>query len=256
MKNKGFSKEDFKFFENSILKYTQNFNRFDFVKKQYDWLKLSQKIIPENSFSYLKLIKFNDICGYFMEFIKDEEPKNENDVLSILTAVKQLKNYDYMFEKISYFFTYINYIDKVINDNKDYFENFNIEKYIYLLSKYIKIADKNISFAHGDLTTDNIVKSKNKLILIDPNFRTDIWSSYLLDIAKLYQETFFTKHELQKQIEKNAKEIFNLNKDELMLINLLHISHYIRMIPYLKDKPEILKDRLVNLKYLEELFII
>lgn len=51
------------------------------------------------------------------------------------------------------------------------------------------------SFAHGDLTLENIIIDRNgDLVLIDPNFKRDLFQSYVLDLGKLLQSVHSDYH--------------------------------------------------------------
>lgn len=53
------------------------------------------------------------------------------------------------------------------------------------------------SFAHGDLTLENIIIDRNgDLVLIDPNFKRDLFQSYVLDLGKLLQSAHSDYHRL------------------------------------------------------------
>ena len=53
------------------------------------------------------------------------------------------------------------------------------------------------SFCHGDLTFENVlIESDGTLVLIDPNFKTNLYQSYMLDVGKLLQSTLADYHRI------------------------------------------------------------
>lgn len=254
---KGYSHEKFKTSNTHVFKYTENPERFGFVIRQYEWLKDAQSFFPENSFDYLELIKDKNICGYVMNNIKTEELTIDDapKIINIIDKFTNIKHSEICIYSMNNFKTYSEYVKKVIIKNLDEFTFLDLELYDKLLNKYCDFADKQKSYCHGDFTIDNMLKDKNnnKIILIDPNKRDDLWSSYLLDIAKLYQETFSKRLDLYEEIEKLVKKEFNFSEDEMNFIDLLHVSHYIRMIPYTRKYPEIHRQKIDQLKNLYSL---
>jgi hypothetical protein len=251
---KGFSHEKFKQSDKHVFKYTNDPKRFDFVRNQYEWLRNAKSNMPEYGFVFLTLIQEHDLCGYGMNRILDSKNIEVSDVQKILQGVKLIKDLteDSMFNGDSDFYSYRNYIRKIILKNLDIFDFIDLEYYDNLLSQHTKFANSQISYCHGDLTTDNILKfgATNNLIFIDPNYRDDIWHSYLLDISKLYQETIFTNFKLFEEIKNQSQKLFNLTDEQMKFIDLLHISHYIRMIPYVQKYPELFKTKLARLREL------
>lgn len=53
------------------------------------------------------------------------------------------------------------------------------------------------SFSHGDLTLENIIVENNGgIVLIDPNFKQNLFQSYVLDLGKLLQSVHSDYHRL------------------------------------------------------------
>ena len=53
------------------------------------------------------------------------------------------------------------------------------------------------SFCHGDLTFENVlIESDGTLVLIDPNFKPNLYQSYMLDVGKLLQSTLADYHKV------------------------------------------------------------
>ena len=51
------------------------------------------------------------------------------------------------------------------------------------------------SFSHGDLTLENaLVDTKGSIVLIDPNFKENLFQSYILDLGKLLQSVHSDYH--------------------------------------------------------------
>jgi thiamine kinase-like enzyme len=82
-----------------------------------------------------------------------------------------------------------------------------------LRSEHVSLADSEIvcrtfdfldeieplpsSFSHGDLTLENIIVENNGgIVLIDPNFKKNLFQSYVLDLGKLLQSVHSDYHRL------------------------------------------------------------
>ena len=82
-----------------------------------------------------------------------------------------------------------------------------------LQSEHVTLADSDIvrrtfeildeieplpsSFSHGDLTLENIIVENNGgIVLIDPNFKQNLFQSYVLDLGKLLQSVHSDYHRL------------------------------------------------------------
>jgi hypothetical protein len=68
-----------------------------------------------------------------------------------------------------------------------------------IISKIFKILEKvdplPSSFSHGDLTLENVlVEASGNLVLIDPNFKHNLFQSYVLDLGKLMQSVHSDYH--------------------------------------------------------------
>lgn len=58
-------------------------------------------------------------------------------------------------------------------------------------------SDLPSSFSHGDLTLENVlVENNGRLVLIDPNFKGNLFQSYVLDLGKLLQSVHSDYHRL------------------------------------------------------------
>ena len=58
-------------------------------------------------------------------------------------------------------------------------------------------SDLPSSFSHGDLTLENVIVENNGgIVLIDPNFKQNLFQSYVLDLGKLLQSVHSDYHRL------------------------------------------------------------
>jgi hypothetical protein len=68
--------------------------------------------------------------------------------------------------------------------------------YFFNLVNSLPITLPPPTFSHGDLTLENVIITSgwNELVLIDPNFKSDLFQSYILDFGKLLQSTNSNYH--------------------------------------------------------------
>ena len=244
---KGYSHETFKYGNTHVFKYTEDPKRFGFVERQYEWLKKAQDIIPQHAFTYLKKVNDGKVCGYIMERITPQELQ-VSDIGSIFKAIWELTHTEVTVPKNMHELqTYQKYVTEVVSKNIDDFKFIDVYLFDQEFYKYYELAKIQRSYCHGDMTIDNILKAENgQVIFIDPNYRLDLWQSHYLDVAKLYQETCFNFPELYTEIRDYASK----NRYDLQFLDLLHITHYIRMIPYVKTRPEVYAEKLEKLQIL------
>jgi hypothetical protein len=234
----GLSSENFKKGDTHILKYTNDKSRFAFIEKQYEWLVHAKKHLPEYSFNCLRYIKDDNTTGYLMEYIEPEE-LSVSDVPRIIEGVNKLKEIPIgIGPRYINYHGYVKYVIDIVIKNIDLFAFIDVDLLENELLRYDTPSYHWSSYCHGDLTIDNIIKHKDRIVFIDSNYRDDLWQSYLLDYAKLYQETIFKKPELFHSFEQEILKSFSIdNKDNMKsFLYLLLLTHFIRMIPYAKNK--------------------
>jgi len=258
---KGYSHEIFKIGSKYIYKYTNDESRKDFVKNQYHWMNGIKRKFPQYAFTHLFLVDEKTETGYSMSRIDTKEMTKDNvkdlvqivlDIKLPITEIHKVLPYHPAFhissgndnsidirDKNLYFDAYVNYLKKIVLRNPDVFSDFDWELYEKEMYKHEKFANKSLSFYHGDLTIDNILWDGTKYTLIDPNYKADIWGSYLLDLSKLYQETRFDKEELFRELQSQIKKKFAFSDTNMRFLDLLEISHYIRMMPYVRKFKDI-----------------
>lgn len=96
------------------------------------------------------------------------------------------------------------------------------------------------SFSHGDLTLENvIVDGDGRLVIIDPNFKADLFQSYILDFGKLLQSVNSDYHRTFNSnpgVDLSAhKEVLFSRLRRMGILReclLSEISHIIRLKKY------------------------
>ena len=107
---------------------------------------------------------------------------------------------------------------------------------------------EKVSFSHGDLSLSNVIRSTDGSIkIIDPNNKGD-YSSYLLDLAKIrfsmtgYERLFgFGKADLR-----NLRDAFDRKTEDGRLVQLLEITHWIRLYKYRTEEQRKTVDRVID----------
>lgn len=260
---KGYSHEDFREGKYTVYKFTRSEKRFGFVLGQFEWLNAIKKVFPQYAFDKIQLIRSADEIGYSMNKVKSVEltEVNANALIDIVKTIalspdEVNRKFDGRYDiapasiktdsfdvdaRFRTFAKYVNYLGDIVLKNPQVFYDFDWYKFESELFKFENFADKSISFYHGDMTIDNVLWDGNKYTLIDPNFKSDSWPSYLLDLSKLYQETRFDNKNLFHELKFNIQRKFNFGNAEMYFLELLEIGHYIRMMPYVQNFEEIYK---------------
>jgi capsule biosynthesis phosphatase len=163
---------------------------------------------------------------------------------------------------------YIDRMVKHVDANDDYYE---IVTLLNDAGKQYKQIFSEGTFMHGDLSLENIIQTDKGLYFIDPIYKEDQWSSYLLDISKMlhsyrkYNRMFEYEVFLNiwvKKLEHLGVEHDSVGgtykKDIKYLLKLLEVSQWVRVIKYIPDpvvkkdiheKTKLLLDEVQNFKH-------
>jgi capsule biosynthesis phosphatase len=94
------------------------------------------------------------------------------------------------------------------------------------------------TFMHGDLSLENIIQTNAGMFLIDPIYKKEQYSSYLLDISKMMHS--YRKYNRMFEHEVFLNGWIKKGLDEYIL-RLLEVTEWIRIIKYIPD-PELKKE--------------
>lgn len=255
-KHIGYTSEKFDISNGRIYKYTNDPNRIDFLKTQMNHLnRIGQKhsdTVPSN----IRWEQSPDTqeWGYSMEYINNAERLNDSHLTKAVILIDQCSNL-YPVTDIPNFRTYVSYLTSVIDKNRDLYDSVDyrylVDRYIVDLLKKEKYFAKETSSCHGDFTMENILVTGNRLVMIDPIYKSDQWSSWLQDVAKFYQNIYFS--DVPKTLLFTEKINLIAAGKSVPIFNMIHllmIANYIRMFPYIKDRPVILNKRYDEFKTL------
>lgn len=220
---------------NKVIKIANN------SKAQYDW--------------YLVAKKYNFNIPTIYSCVGDTLYMSFVD--GTMLAHNCSKNHINRLIKLCYQFKEIECIDNIRADNLDkYCDNlikhldseetkFVIEK---LREQEFLLLDRQ-SFYHGDLTLSNIILDReDTLVLIDPNYKTD-YCSYLLDLAKIRQSLHDYEYIFGFSKNKNSIYLSDFDealKDDLYLVKLLELTHWIRMYDYKSEEDRVKVLKMIN----------
>ena len=123
----------------------------------------------------------------------------------------------------------------VINQNSDGTNDFVEIVSLIHEDNVVKYCDKHSTFMHGDLSVENIIQTDKGMFLIDPIYKEDQWSSYLLDISKMMHS--YRKYNRMFEYEVFLNGWLREGLDEYIL-RLLEVSQWIRVLKYILD-PEL-----------------
>jgi len=136
----------------------------------------------------------------------------------------------------------------------------NEEKIIRLLESHqvTSFMEANASFCHGDLTLENCIVRDEKTYLIDPNLPPKLYSSWLLDVGKLYQSLHFGYEELfsDYRADVNKQDLFlylqsQFDESYKPYFLLCELIHYIRMLKYKRDHQKVIVRDIIGKIYKE-----
>lgn len=173
------------------------------------WYKEASNII--------KTVKVHSLIGdtLCLEYIeKTDEPK-----------IHQIDHIIQKFKSIPADEDINTYIDR-IQDHLNIYNPYYKEKVINTLKTYSTVYNENKSFSHGDMSLDNMINRNGILYLIDPIKPKGLYSSWMLDVAKiLHSSKRFNKPKIYDYFIKKYTEL----SFELLLLEL---THWIRMRSY------------------------
>jgi fructosamine-3-kinase len=244
----------------------------DIIKGQYLWLKLALKNklnVPKT----LKKGKNDKINFYDMEYIHPSKTlskylnkKNKNKIYeNLFYNIKKFYNKNYQIKKKNLNLYNQLYIEKIVPSirslkNNPLGEKILKEKYLFIngeknlnlldslnsIKKKTNLYLKNINnnfdnkhktYAHGDLTFENILVKKNKLYFIDPyggnvdcNSKNNFFfkTTIMFDIGKICQsvisryEDWKNIKSLKKFYDKGKITIRKMNNDDRQFLKLLN----------------------------------
>jgi len=138
------------------------------------------------------------------------------------------------------FSTYIDRVQKHV-DVMDESLKSDSEKIMVLLKRIESYCNIESSFMHGDLSLENLIQTDKGLFLIDPIYKEDQWSSYLLDISKMLHS--YRKYDRMFEYQVFFNSWLKKGVDEYTM-RLLEVTQWIRIIKYIPDpvmKEDIIK---------------
>ena len=253
-KHIGYTSEQFKITSDEIYKFTTDDSRIDFLKTQMDHLVAIGKKYPAVVPNDISWVRKGDESGYTMEYISDAQRINDSHLKDVIILIDHCSRI-YQKDSIPEFETFYNYVKGVISNNAELFDDEDL-KYLSadFLVNFQRLAphfNDERSSCHGDFTMENILVQDDRIIMIDPIHKPDQWSSWLQDIAKFYQNIYFS--DVPKTLLFTEKiDLIAAGKAIPLyrMIHMLMITNYIRMFPYIKDKPAIFSERYKEFKIL------
>jgi capsule biosynthesis phosphatase len=178
-----------------------------------NWYHTANKLI--NNFSVHSVIG-DTIAIPFIEKTHETTSVLIDPILETFSKAKPL--YDFLFSS---------YIDRICGHMELYNPEYK-HQIKDMLENISHFMNNNSSFSHGDFSIDNMITNNNTLYLIDPNSVPDLYSSYLLDLAKL-------KVSCRRFNETELYDYYDNSKmADTKTIKLLEITHWIRMRKYLE----------------------
>lgn len=170
-----YNKLDSKFTINKVRRINNCVvKKSDSSKQEAEWYNKAFEI----GFNTPTVLSYDNdtISTSFIDGNKCDDVRLITDVLRKFKSTKSTNNVN--------FNSYINRIQSHIYNNPSIKAG---DKLIEMLNKI----NPHNSFNHGDFSTHNLIKSDNKLYLIDPIYSQDIYQSYVIDAAKHLFSTLY-----------------------------------------------------------------
>jgi glycosyltransferase involved in cell wall biosynthesis len=214
---------------------------------------------PSQRASTLSPVLFKVKYWFYKQVIRNAV-KNSKKIIAVSKfTAKDIKEYFKLddindaIDKFSLYKTHVSHASYYERINSHCKVNDDFHEIILLLEDpYVQdvLKDKG-TFMHGDLSLENIIQTDKGLYFIDPIYREDQWSSYLLDISKMIHS--YRKYNRMFEYEVFLNTWVKRGEDEYVL-RLLEVTQWIRIIRYApKDQQDRLKQITKNL--LEEIII-
>lgn len=185
--------------------------------------------------------------SYRMEYIHGHMATSEPTILFIDLLLRQIDCWKKMPSTTSG--TWADYL-KRLEDHVRVGPSSEMKKALTLLERSDPFPS---SFCHGDLTFENILIEPNgTLVLIDPNYKPNLFQSYVLDLGKLlqstvagYHETFGSNHGVS--LSRHTKHLRdNIESEDIAMCSLALLSHIIRLRKYRPPAQHHIVDQLLS----------
>lgn len=109
------------------------------------------------------------------------------------------------------------------------------------------------SYCHGDLTLENVLVNDDRIVLIDPNSKADLFQSFILDLGKLLQSTYGKYHQRFNcnhgcSLDEHNEVIFQWVRERGLEkeAKLSCMSHILRLKKYRPDTEKPIVDSMLD----------
>jgi len=176
-----------------------------------------------------------------MEYIKHDDILNFHAIGNELNCIASTPSLG------SDFITYIDRIDSHLKINVESGHLLNDERMLLLenMHRITPFMNMHKSFMHGDFSIENMIFNKTKgLVLIDPIYIKDLYSSVYLDIAKLSHSG--RKHN-NSGLQSYCRYVMKRYTDDLdksllnKVLKILETTQWVRILKYHTNDPNFKK---------------
>lgn len=154
-----------------------------------------------------------------MEYIGETESPTISSIENILNTFKNTPT------RPTKFNTYLDSLEPHFKYYSPDYCGFVIKE----LKRCSKYYESNTSFCHGNFTLEHLISRDGVLYLVSPGWCQELWSSWLLDVSKLLQNS--------RQNENQIVYNYFKNKYNTKEIKLLEITQWIKMRTQYPNKP-------------------
>jgi hypothetical protein len=215
------------------------------AEQQVRWFsRVKDTLLPAFTVPEVNLVGPNE---YLMEFYSWPLGTQEASTWFINTMVDQIMVWSNTPTSSSA--SWLDYLDRL----EEHVRSSNSESMRRALRILEKEPDWRTSFCHGDFTLENVLVNDQRIAIIDPNNKSNLFQSFVLDLGKMLQSTEAGYHSrfqcndgvsLRRHTDVLLKR---LTKEGLLReARVACLSHIVRLRKYRPPEQTLLVDQLLD----------
>ncbi len=159
------------------------------AQEQVRWFQQAHKMGLPEGLSVPRVFSSTE-DSYEMEYVQGHEATHEATLYGIKACLKFCSHCSKHREGSNV--TWDSYLVRL----EDHVRLANTAPMRLALEKVSQMDPPPPTFNHGDLTLENVLITPRSVVLIDPNYGSSLYQSYVLDLGKMLQSTHFQYHKV------------------------------------------------------------